>query len=79
MKPKKVKLNRDVTKKECDWLDKDIPAYTTLWTFPDFYGCSSGGVTVSYGYLEYPYFEVPKDAITEIPNTRSPIPEFSNN
>ena len=66
---KKYELKRDVTKKECPWLDKDIPKGTVLFSYEgSTYGVISfSGVAVTLKSEELESFEVPKDAVTVIP------------
>lgn len=72
----KVYTTRDVTQEECRWLRHDIPAGTTFWTYPDFFGCCGpDGVAVSRVKLERPYFEVPRSAVCE----SAQVVEFSVN
>lgn len=58
---------REVTQEECPWLDADIPAGTTLWSYSGHtYGCvSSGGVAVVAKAAEVPFFELPADALRD--------------
>lgn len=62
------KVIRDITKEECPWLDNTIAAGTTLYkcTQPTF-GCIGGGIAVTYDSRgNYPFFEVPQEALTLI-------------
>ncbi len=67
MELKKFVLTRDLTIEECPWFDildvTEIKKGTTVYQFPDLYGCSDSGMTVSFEKSKYPYFEVPLDAI----------------
>ena len=58
---------RDITQKECPWLDQDIPAGTPVWSYGGYtYGCvSSSGVAVIAKAAEAPFFELPVDAVEE--------------
>ena len=58
-------LTRAVTQSECPWLDADLPAGTQVWTYEH---CTYGvigamGVAVTAKMAEYPFFEIPLDAI----------------
>ena len=65
--PKVLVTTRAISRQECPWLDADIPAGTSLWTYDNHtYGCiTPGGVAVSARAAETPFFEVPKDAVME--------------
>lgn len=57
-------VTRDVTKKECRWLDEDVPAGTTVYEYWGFtYGCVGSGKAVSREPGEEPFFELPRDAL----------------
>lgn len=59
-----MKLIRDVRKAECPWLDTDLPAGTEVLRFVgSTYGVVGAGVAVSMVEGEYPFFEVPQDAV----------------
>lgn len=59
-------LNRNVTKKECYWLDEDLLKGTVVYEYGGCtYGCiSSNGIAVTKKPDKAPFFEVPLDAIT---------------
>jgi len=59
-------LNRDVTVKECPWLDSDLPKGTLVHEYDGCtYGCISyRGVAVTLIKDETPFFEIPNDALT---------------
>lgn len=60
-----LKIIRDVTKKECPWLEKDIKAGTEVYPYTGHtYGCiTSKGAPVTFGPHQLPFFEVPIDAL----------------
>ena len=61
-------LNRDVTKKECPWLDEDLKGGTVVYKFYGAtYGCiGPGGVAVTFhSDGDIPFFEVPYNALTK--------------
>lgn len=57
--------NREITVKECPWLDGDIPEGTNLYRWSSHtYGCiTSAGVAVSHQDEQVPFFEIPEDSI----------------
>jgi hypothetical protein len=58
-------LNRDVTKTECPWLDEDLPAGLEVHQYNGCtYGCVGAGVAVTMSPQQTPFFEVPRDAVT---------------
>ena len=61
----KIKIKRDVTKKECPWLDKDIPKGTEVFVYNGpTYGCvSSNGIAVTQHDGVDSFFEIPRDSI----------------
>lgn len=60
----KYKLNRTVTKEECNWLDGDIPEGTIVYRFYGAtYGCIGPGIAVSYQEGQNPFFEMPYDSL----------------
>jgi hypothetical protein len=66
MKAKPVKILRDVTTKECPWLDKTIKKGTIMFEFTGHtYGCcSSDGTPLTHDPDgEIPFMEVPNNAI----------------
>jgi len=58
-------LVRDVSVSECPWLDDDLYAGDTVFRFTQpTHGCvSSKGVPCSIVEDEYPFFELPADAV----------------
>ena len=62
---KVLTLKRPVTQAECPWLDTELPAGTTVWSYDGFtYGVvSPSGIAVSAKAAETPFFEIPADAI----------------
>jgi hypothetical protein len=56
---------RLISREECPWLDEDILAGTTLWSWDGgVYECVGlGGVAVTAKAAETPFFEVPEDAV----------------
>ena len=64
----KLIVDRLVTVDECPWLDEDVQPGTTVFTFSgQTYGCiGPNGIAVSYSPYEYPFFEIPRNAIKEI-------------
>ena len=65
---KRITLKRDVTREECDWLDRDFKKGEEVYLFYGAtYGCISGdgkACTLSASG-ETPFFEIPNDAIEE--------------
>jgi hypothetical protein len=60
-----MKLSRAVTKKECPWLDEDLPAGLEVHKFSGCtYGCVGAGIAVTREPGENPFFEVPRDALS---------------
>lgn len=68
MKPQKFKLTRDVTKKECPWLDRDYKKGEELFEYAGHtYGCiSPNGIACSDKDQESPFYEIPKDSLERI-------------
>ena len=63
----KYKLIRDVTKKECPWLDRTFKEGEILYKYTGYtYGCIDEGLAVSEKLNETPFFELPYDALEEI-------------
>jgi len=63
MKTKGI-LNRDVTQKECRWLDEDLKEGTIVYQFFGCtYGCVDSGVPVTLEQDKTPFNEVPWDAV----------------
>lgn len=63
----KLVTTREITVAECPWLDEDIPAGTELVSFYKYtYGCiGPNGRAVSLTG-DYPFFEVPRNAIASM-------------
>lgn len=59
---------RTVTVDECPWLDEDLPEGTNLVRFTKTtYGCVNYNKGVACSYTDdYPFFEVPIDALEEV-------------
>lgn len=62
------KTTRDITTKECSWLNDTILKDTTVFSYQGCtYGClSSNGVAVSFDDGEEPFFELPEDSLYEL-------------
>lgn len=63
------KVNRDITRKECDWLDEDVKKGTIVFEcVKHTYGCiGPSGIAVTMDSNgDYPFFELPYEALTEI-------------
>jgi hypothetical protein len=58
---------RDVTTKECHWLDENIKQGATVYKFYGHtYGCIASGIAVTLSPDgDNPFFEIPRNAITE--------------
>jgi len=57
---------REVTIEECPWLDEPMPSGTLVHRFTlSTYGCCylEEGIPVSIRADEYPFFELPRDAL----------------
>ena len=65
--PTVLVTTRLVTQLECPWLDADIPAGTTVWSFDGHdYGCITPyGVAVTAKAAETPFFELPANAVKD--------------
>lgn len=65
--PKVLVLKRDVTQKECPWLDADLLKGTAVWSYHGAtYGVVSAvGRAVTAKAAESPFFELPVDALEE--------------
>lgn len=63
---RKGMLNKDVTKKECPWLDKDLKKGKVVYEYTGYtYGVIGRmGVAVSDQSGKGPFYEVPCSAIT---------------
>jgi hypothetical protein len=63
----KYRVIRDVTPEECRWLDRVVKAGEIVQRFDcPTYGCIGPGIAVTEGPGK-PFFEIPRDAIEEIP------------
>lgn len=58
-------LTRDVTQRECPWLERDMTVGETVWTYSGLtYGAvSPTGIPVTANPDETPFFELPADAL----------------
>lgn len=58
-------LVRDVTQEEAPWLDRDLKAGETVWSYSGHtYGViSPQGIAVTAKVAETPFFEIPLDAV----------------
>ena len=65
---RKYRLIRDVTKKECPWLDRTFKEGETVYYYSGYtYGCISfNGIAVCEKLDENPFFELPENALEEI-------------
>ncbi|EHB47655.1 electron transfer flavoprotein alpha and beta-subunit [Mycolicibacterium rhodesiae JS60] len=65
----KYRLKRAVTTAECHWLPKDLEVGETVQDFHGAtYGCiSTSGIAVSFDGAN-PFFEVPRDALSVVPD-----------
>ena len=65
---RKYRLIRDVTKKECPWLDRTFKEGETVYYYSGYtYGCVNfNGVPCSEKLDENPFFELPENALEEI-------------
>jgi len=61
-------LTRDVTRKECDWLEEDMKKGTLVYRFSGpTYGCIGySGIACCMEEGENPFFELPFGALSEI-------------
>lgn len=60
----KLKLTRDVTPDECEWLDRTFKAGETVFEYHGAtYGCCGAGVACCEVDGENPFFEMPQDAL----------------
>jgi hypothetical protein len=65
----RVVLCRDLTKKECPWLDKDLKKGDVIYRFPrTSHQCvnTENGLACSYEHGKHPFFEIPFDAIDHV-------------
>lgn len=65
---RRFKLIRDVSKKECPWLEKDYKKDDVVFYYSGYtYGCISYmGVPCSDKLDEGPFFEMPENSLEEI-------------
>ena len=63
-------LTREVTKKECDWLDRTFVTGETVYEYNGCtYGCiSHSGNAFTLEKDETPFFELPKDSVKMLPS-----------
>lgn len=62
----KYKVIRNITNKECHWVDKDIKKGTIVYKFIGCtYGCCGDGIPITFE-KDGPFIEVPSDALKEI-------------
>lgn len=61
-------MTRDVSVEECPWLPEGIPSGTILDCYTGAtYGCvSNSGRAMSEPGVEHPFFEVPRDALSDL-------------
>jgi hypothetical protein len=61
-------VTRDITRKECRWLSKDIPAGTVVYDYGGHtYQCiSKTGRAVTEVDDTPPFFELPRDALKRV-------------
>lgn len=61
---KKGILNRNVTRKECPWLNRDLNLGTIVYKYcGPTYGCIGDGIPVTLKPDKTPFIEVPEDSI----------------
>jgi len=62
-----LRLSRDVTTNECDWLEEDLTAGTIVYAYTSTMGCiSMNGWGVTRQPQTPPFFELPLDAIEAV-------------
>lgn len=63
--PRAYRVNRDITKKECPWLDNTIEKTSLVWEYTGHtYGCiSSTGTAVTLEMNTTPFFELPTNCL----------------
>lgn len=77
-------VTRDVTRKECRWLESDVPAGTVLYEYWGYtYGCIHTGIAMSKEPGKEPFFEMPRDALSKrncimIKEVTSPIADLED-
>lgn len=59
-------LKRDVTMRECSWLDRPLRMGETVYKYDGYtYGCIGSGIAVTFEEGKTPFFEVPRDALVQ--------------
>ena len=62
-----LRVTRDVTMKECDWLDFDFKKGQIVYGFGASMGCiSTNGWAVTVDRDEHPFYELPLDALEAV-------------
>ena len=62
----KLHVTRNVTKEECPWLERTVTKGEPVYRFYGCtYGCIGAGVAVSYQDGKTPFFELPRDTVSE--------------
>lgn len=60
----KYRVNRDVTRKECPWLNDTVKKGITVYRYHGAtYGCVATGIAVSLEDGQIPFFELPIEAL----------------
>jgi hypothetical protein len=64
-----VRLIRPVRVRECPWLEEDLPVGKVVYVYwGPVYGCiGESGIAVTEEPNKLPFFEVPVDAVQEVP------------
>ena len=64
---KRFQLTRDVTRKECSWLDRDYKKGEIVFEYPlyTYVSLSNEGIACSDRDSASPFFELPKNALIE--------------
>ena len=64
----KFRLSRDVLQTECKWLKRDFKKGEVLYLYEEAtYNCiSKNGLTFTEKSNSNPFFELPKDAVSEV-------------
>ena len=61
----RYELTRDVSRKECPWLDRDLKKGELVSRYEGVtYGCIGAGIACSWDGKN-PFFEVPRDALSQ--------------
>lgn len=59
-----MKTNRDVLKKNYNWLEADIPKGTLVFEYHGItYGCIGTGIACTFTENEIPFFELPENCL----------------